>query len=358
MKHSFSKILLFFLLAATPLFAQSDCANTPNTGAPLSLALPVAHCQLWNVQLNANFSAINAFAGGVVLLNPLVSQTVNQPLGTALMVNSLQLYGTAPTVQFGTSAGAPTGYLTEVSSANFTLDGSSPGDATAAISLSVANAVNGFRYNNGAGVTAGNCLIAGSDSFHTFAPGNCINPTSVSYQTVASNGTAETQRPTLNFSSRFVLSDSPSPAQTSVDLANVGTAGTYANPASVTVNQYGQVTAVTAGGGAAPVPRTCNSNGCYQVDFDGTIRQWGISPTIPSSGLNTLPITFPIAFSSGAISAHQVSVTSSFSVRCTTGSDSGCGAYNTLLTTTGFTLSTETNTGSGTNFAYWYAVGY
>jgi hypothetical protein len=67
-------------------------------------------------------------------------------------------------------------------------------------------------------------------------------------QTVSANGTAMTQRPTVNFSSNFAVSDSSSPAQTNVALAPTGvTAATYNNPASVTVNNAGQVTAIGSG---------------------------------------------------------------------------------------------------------------
>jgi hypothetical protein len=56
---------------------------------------------------------------------------------------------------------------------------------------------------------------------------------------------------------------------------------------------------VVDAGSAYPVgtPRTCNTNGCYQIDGDGTIRAWG---TLPSSTGGTGPVTtfmsFPTAF--------------------------------------------------------------
>ena len=65
------------------------------------------------------------------------------------------------------------------------------------------------------------------------------------YQTVASNGTAVTQRTQLNFSSNFVTSDSSSTG-TGIDLLSVGTAGTYASPTSITTDSKGRVTSVTA----------------------------------------------------------------------------------------------------------------
>lgn len=307
MKNWYSKIFLVLFLACTPLFAQSDCANTPNTGVPLSLALPVAHCQQWNVQLNNNFTAINTFAGGVVLLNPLVQQTITQPGSTALNVNALQLFGTVPNLQFGTVAGTPTGYLTEIAPGSYSFDATIAGDGLGLLAVSKVNAANGYLYNGGTGVTTGQCLVAGSDSNHTFTPQSCVNPASVFYQTVDANGTAQTQRSALNFNSSFALSDSASPSRTTVALANIGTAGTYASPSSITVNAFGQVSAVTAGGGTTPVQRTCNSNGCYRVEADGTVTEWvtGAYSNSAYDGTNVaiaLPFTLPNAVQSVSVS--------------------------------------------------------
>jgi len=112
----------------------------------------------------------------------------------------------------------------------------------------------------------------------------------------------------------------------------------------------------------SPLPigtsRVCNSNGCYRIDPDGTIEEWGITAVIPSSGLGSVPVTFPYPFSSGAVSASQVSVTTTFNFRCTTGSDSGCGGFVFNLATTGFTFLTDIDLGAGTIRAYWHAVGW
>jgi hypothetical protein len=44
-------------------------------------------------------------------------------------------------------------------------------------------------------------------------------------------------------------------------------------------------------------PRTCNANGCYRIESDGTITAWGIV-TAPTSGgtVATIAITFPTTF--------------------------------------------------------------
>jgi hypothetical protein len=88
------------------------------------------------------------------------------------------------------------------------------------------NASGGYIFNGGIGVAPANCLLADSDAFHTFrVPGTCVTtlPT-LYYQTVKLNGSAQTQRAALNFSTRFVLSDSSSPAQTTVDVHATGNA--------------------------------------------------------------------------------------------------------------------------------------
>jgi len=106
---------------------------------------------------------------------------------------------------------------------------------------------------NGTSGTAGQCLASGGASGpDTWI--NCLTSVASFYQTVASNGTAQTQRPTLNFTPRFTLSDSASPAQTTVDLANSGvTAGSYTSPSSMSVDVFGRVTAIASGIGSPHV---------------------------------------------------------------------------------------------------------
>ena len=103
------------------------------------------------------------------------------------------------------------------------------------------------------------------------------------YQTVASNGTAMTQRPTVNFSSSFAVTDSSSPAQTNVALAPTGvTAGTYTD-ATVTVNALGQVTSISQGA-AAPLVEDVSAAGC-NFGNDG--------PNFTCDTVVTLPTAMP-----------------------------------------------------------------
>jgi hypothetical protein len=82
----------------------------------------------------------------------------------------------------------------------------------------------GYLVNGSAG-TAGQVLASGGPG----GPDTWITPANatVFYQTVAVNGAAQTQRPVLNFSPYFTLSDSASPAQTTVTAHVTGPADAY-----------------------------------------------------------------------------------------------------------------------------------
>lgn len=87
--------------------------------------------------------------------------------------------------------------------------------------------------------------------------------TSAFYQQVSKNGTASNQRPALNFSGAFAVSDNSGSLRTDIDLATVNsTAGTFggANQIPViTVNGYGQITAVSTATSAAGTNNATNS---------------------------------------------------------------------------------------------------
>ncbi len=192
------------------------------------------------------------------------------------------------------------------------------------------------------------------------------------YQTVALNGTAQTQRTTLNFSTVFTATDSASPAETTIGLANTGvTANTYAYPTSITVNGPGQITAITAG--VAPLgaqysftnrnlasnvsvssnttttvdsvtlsalPSGCGTNGCrvrisYSYFIDGGVNGvcWVTDGTTNSRGSQGSVISnndaycqdnlvFPAQYSSGATPTISIKVND-------TGAATVCAASNT-----------------------------
>ena len=77
------------------------------------------------------------------------------------------------------------------------------------------------------------------------------------YQTVQAAGTPLTQQPVLNFDS--TMSAANGTGKTNVGLPSVGTAGTYANPTSITTDSNGRVTNVTS----TPVAQTnCLVSAC------------------------------------------------------------------------------------------------
>jgi hypothetical protein len=75
-----------------------------------------------------------------------------------------------------------------------------------------------------------------------------------------------------------------------------------ATPSQCGTNQFS--TGVTANGNAnctpiAGTPRACNSNGCYRVNSDGTIEEWGtVTAATSSETVQTVSFSFPFAFTS------------------------------------------------------------
>ena len=109
------------------------------------------------------------------------------------------------------------------------------------------------------------------------------------YQTLDLNGTAQTQRPVANFSSRFALTDSASPAQTNIDLGLSGvSAGTYGVPQSIGVDLYGRVTSIT--GTATAADYYFKVTGCA-INNSGNLNACSGTVTFTSGG-NTTPF-FP-----------------------------------------------------------------
>lgn len=123
--------------------------------------------------------------------------------------------------------------------------------------------------------------------------------TTIFYQTIEANGTAQTQRAATNYSSDFTVTDSTSPARTNVALANTTvTANTYACPASLTINSRGQATSVTAGTcPTATVVARVNFTSCTLIHIGDTeqnctgTQSWGttISGTYSMSCIIGVP---------------------------------------------------------------------
>ncbi len=168
---------------------------------------------------------------------------------------------------------------------------------------------------------AQNTVFAGPASGGAGAPSFLTIPSVLAgfvfYQTIASNGSAQTQRPTLNFSTNFTATDSVSPAQTTMDLANVGTAGTCNAPSSLTTDTKGRVSTCTSLGSTVPVPLTCNANGCYSIGGDGLVEEFGqITMVANGSTYDTATIILPHAMTTMA--TYTYTVVGTFSTDSTT----------------------------------------
>jgi hypothetical protein len=86
------------------------------------------------------------------------------------------------------------------------------------------NAATGYLFN---GLAPLNHVLLGNGTAYVDSPtlpySILTGAPSLFYQTVAANGVAQTQRPTLNFTQRFTATDSASPARTTIDLNTPGT---------------------------------------------------------------------------------------------------------------------------------------
>jgi hypothetical protein len=132
------------------------------------------------------------------------------------------------------------------------------------------NASGGYIYNGGMGVATGNCLVAGSDSYKTFTPGACATLPTLYYQTMQQAGTNEPQRAKLNFGSTLTVADDPSNGRTTVSLPNLGAAGTYSFPSSITTDAYGRITSITGSGSGSTVANNVFGNRFLGVAVQNT----------------------------------------------------------------------------------------
>jgi len=112
------------------------------------------------------------------------------------------------------------------------------------------NANTGYLFN---GAAALNHVLLGNGSYYVDSPtipwSIISGSPTLFYQTVDANGTLQTQRPSLNFDSTLSVSDSASPARTSVGLPSQGTGAGSCVACNVTFDAQGRETSYSTNSG-------------------------------------------------------------------------------------------------------------
>jgi hypothetical protein len=212
-----------------------------------------------------------------IISTPAGNQTITQPGSTALSINNLTVTGIF--IASGTLSASITG---NAATATYATTAGTAGALMNTPSQCPTSPEQEYSTGIDVGGNANCQQIQYSQISGT--PG-----TAIYYQTLQGNGIAETQRAAANFSSRFALSDSSSPAQTNIDLATSGvSAGAY-TLANITVDAYGRVTAASG----SSFTSGSNANGWWVKDPTGTITQRGY---VADMGSGDYTITFPTAF--------------------------------------------------------------
>lgn len=282
---------LMCLIGSAALYAQSCTPGggvqcTPN----LNLWVLPQHYPNWNVPWNDNVNIIDTLPTLFVNLSPTASQTVTQPVATYTNFNSLLVFGTTPNLQFGTIAGNPSAYFTLTSSGQFSLDTNTVGNHGGSLTLAQLNAVTGIKIN-GNGGTSGQCLTSDGTAFDL--PATCLTSASLYYQTVSIGGTAQIQRPTLNFNALFTATDTATPAQTTIGLNTTGSESKIVTAAAAGTSGY--YACWDASGGIGANAGSCGSSTTADVYFSITGCNAGspYNAAAACSGSGLLPLTAP-----------------------------------------------------------------
>lgn len=220
---------------------------------------------------------------------------------------------------------------------SWTFDTTSP--ATAAASLSLTGTV-----SDGAGTATPNQIVTSTSTAHVIQYGTAIpNGTTATTQTAGDNSTK------VATTAYVAAPGAIGPTSLAV---NGGTAmtGNQGNGALVQHSTGALVSgnclksdangnAIDAGAlcGGPTTAKTCNANGCYRVEADGTIEAWGQSTGVASpTSASNVTITFPTTFTS---TTHLQVVVSGTSNATGDGNPHGVSCHLTLssLTTSGAT---------------------
>lgn len=223
-----------------------------------------------------------------IISTPITNQSITQPTGTAL-----DIYGTVNFHGNVTYATPPSFTTLTLTSLGIGVAPSYPLDVVGIINTSQGIAIGG---NVG---TAGYYLASGGPGApDQWLPLPSAN-TTFYYQYARSGTTTLPQEQYIKADgTSLVAVDDGVGGNTVFSIRNSGvTAGTYTNPASLTVDVSGRITAITGGGSATS--RVCNANGCYRIEADGTQHQWGTL----FCGSTTCNVTFANACTTTANSA-------------------------------------------------------
>jgi hypothetical protein len=182
----------------------------------------------------------------------------------------------------------------------------------AAVNATTVNATTGFRISSSA--PANHILVGNGTNYVDSAtlPSAALPALGLYYQTVDLSGTAQTQRPELNFNSTlFTATDSASPARTLIGLNAPGTGTRVATLGS----DPGASTALAAFDGSknlipSSVVAITGNPGRITLP-GGVIMQWFTGTTItagePKDVTMSLPVAFPTACDSVQVTYHGTS---------------------------------------------------
>jgi hypothetical protein len=230
-----------------------------------------------------------------IIGTPTGNQTITQPGGTSLTVNSLIVSGSlsvtgtfsattlsASAVSASTSVTTPTVTATTVT-ASGTVQGATV-NATSGFTVA-GTPLSAAMLSNGVSGTGAVCLATGS----------ACSPSSLFYQTIYANGTPQTQRAALNFSSRFVLTDSSS--YTTADL-NAPGSGNYTVTYASSPGSSTALAQLDGSGNIGPAAAGANTTTSGYLALGGGIyEEWVQGAVDTGSSELTQTINLPHALS-------------------------------------------------------------
>jgi hypothetical protein len=120
-----------------------------------------------------------------------------------------------------------------------------------------------------------------------------------------------------------------------------------------------------AGGGVTT--RTCNANGCYRIEGDGTIEQWGVSTAFPTGGdTAAITVAFPVNFTTTTNLSFTAFADNCADGACTTKTPvaiTGSGGGPSTASIVVYASGVVPTGGGGTVLnnaihVYWHAIGY